>query len=114
MIHSKQHRGCRIQDLRTRGYRWWKTADFHTARAHSAPVRPPEIPSEFFVEHRRPVHRSVHHHCASLKPPLPDMRDQMRGEREAAVGRRPTETRITGNGAGGSTVGMLRDVSSLC
>ena len=33
MIHSKQHRGCRIQDPGTRGYRWWKTADFsHSAR----------------------------------------------------------------------------------
>ena len=28
MIHSKQHRGCRIQDPGARGYRWWKTADF--------------------------------------------------------------------------------------
>ena len=34
MIHSKQHRGCRIQDPGTRGYRGWKTADFsHSARA---------------------------------------------------------------------------------
>ena len=33
MIHSKQHRGCRIQDPGTRGYWWWKTADFsHSAR----------------------------------------------------------------------------------
>ena len=33
MIHSKQHRGCSIQDPGTRGYRWWKTADFsHSAR----------------------------------------------------------------------------------
>ena len=39
MIHSKQHRGCRIQDPGTRGYRGWKTADFsHSAgTAHSAP-----------------------------------------------------------------------------
>ena len=33
MIHSKPHRGCRIQDPGTRSYRWWKTADFsHSAR----------------------------------------------------------------------------------
>ena len=40
MIHSKQHRGCRIQDPGTRGYRWWKTADFpHRAgTAHGAPL----------------------------------------------------------------------------
>ena len=32
-IHSTQHRGCGIQDPGTRGYRWWKTADFsHSAR----------------------------------------------------------------------------------
>ena len=32
-IHSKQHRGCRVQDPGTRGYRGWKTADFwHSAR----------------------------------------------------------------------------------
>ena len=39
MIHSKQHRGRRIQDPGTRGYRWWKTADFsHSAcTARSAP-----------------------------------------------------------------------------
>ena len=39
MIHSKQHRGCRMQDPGTRGYRWWKTDDFsHSAgTAHSAP-----------------------------------------------------------------------------
>ena len=38
-IHSTQHRGCGIQDLGTRGYRWWQTADFsHSARtAHGAP-----------------------------------------------------------------------------
>ena len=41
MIHSKQHRGCRIQDPGTRGYWWWKTADFvHSARkAHGAPPK---------------------------------------------------------------------------
>ena len=33
MIHSKQHRGCGVQDPGTRGYRWWRTADFsHSAR----------------------------------------------------------------------------------
>ena len=39
MIHSKPHRGCRMQDPGSRGYRWWKTADFsHSAStAHSAP-----------------------------------------------------------------------------
>ena len=39
MIHSKPHRGCRIQDPGTCGDRWWKTADFlHSVRtAHSAP-----------------------------------------------------------------------------
>ena len=39
MIHSKQHRGCRLQGPETRGYRWWKTADFsHSAgTAHGAP-----------------------------------------------------------------------------
>ena len=39
MIHSKQHRGCGVQDPGTRGYRWWKTADFaHSTRtAHGAP-----------------------------------------------------------------------------
>ena len=31
MIHSKQHRGCRMQDPGTCGHRRWKTADF----AHS-------------------------------------------------------------------------------
>ena len=36
MIHSKQHRGCRIQDPGTRGYRWWKAADF----SHSAQCAP--------------------------------------------------------------------------
>ena len=38
MIHSKQHRGCRVQDPGTRGYRWWRTADFsHSAgTAHGA------------------------------------------------------------------------------
>ena len=36
MIHSKQHRGCRIQDPGTCGYRWWKTADFFAPRT----VRP--------------------------------------------------------------------------
>ena len=40
MIHSKQHRGCRIQVPGTRGYRRWKTADFsHSAR--SLPCAPP-------------------------------------------------------------------------
>ena len=39
MIHSKQHRGCRIQGAGTRGYRWWKTADF-SQRAHSAHCTP--------------------------------------------------------------------------
>ena len=28
MIHSKPHRGCRVQDPGTRGYRRWKTALF--------------------------------------------------------------------------------------
>ena len=37
MIHSKQHRGCRMQDPGTRSYRWWKTADF----SHSARCVPP-------------------------------------------------------------------------
>ena len=38
MMHSKQHRGCRVQDPGTHGYRRWKTADFsHSARrAHGA------------------------------------------------------------------------------
>ena len=46
MIHSKQHRGCRIQDPGTRGYRWWKTADFlHSARsARCAPQETPHSP----------------------------------------------------------------------
>ena len=39
MIHSKQHRGCRNQDPGTRGYRWWKTADF-SQRAHSTRCTP--------------------------------------------------------------------------
>ena len=39
VIHSKQHRGCGVQDPGTHGYRWWKTADFsHSAgTAHGAP-----------------------------------------------------------------------------
>ena len=39
MIHSKPHRGCRIQGPGTHGYRRWKTADFlHSAgTAHGAP-----------------------------------------------------------------------------
>ena len=41
MIHSKGHRGCRIQDPGTHGYRWWKKANFRTARAQRT-VRPPE------------------------------------------------------------------------
>ena len=43
MIHSKQHRGCRIQDPGTRGYRGRKTADVsHSAgTAHSAPSLSP-------------------------------------------------------------------------
>ena len=37
MIHSKQRRGCGVQDPGTRGYRRWKTADFsHSARC--API----------------------------------------------------------------------------
>ena len=33
MMHSKQHRGCRVQDPGTHGYRRWKTANFsHSAR----------------------------------------------------------------------------------
>ena len=33
MIHSTQHRGCRVQDPGTHGYRRWKTAEFpHSAR----------------------------------------------------------------------------------
>ena len=48
MIHSKQHRGCRIQDPGTRGHRWWKTADFsHSARC--APLVPPCIFFRFFL-----------------------------------------------------------------
>ena len=41
MIHSKPHRGCRVQDPGTRGYRGWKTADFsHSAgTAHGAPPK---------------------------------------------------------------------------
>ena len=39
VIHSKQHRGCGIQDPGARGYRRWKTADFsHSARC--APIYP--------------------------------------------------------------------------
>ena len=42
MIHSKQHRGCRIQNPGTRGYRWWKPADFsHSARTGTAHGAPP-------------------------------------------------------------------------
>ena len=39
MTRSKQHRGCRVQDPGTRGYRRWRTADYsHSARtAHGAP-----------------------------------------------------------------------------
>ena len=40
MIHSKQHRGCRIQDSGTRGYRGWKTAGF----SHSAGTAQGEPP----------------------------------------------------------------------
>ena len=36
VVHSKQHRGRRLQDPGTRGYRWWKTADF----LHSAQCTP--------------------------------------------------------------------------
>ena len=33
IIHSKQPRGCRVQDPATRGYRGWKTADLsHSTR----------------------------------------------------------------------------------
>ena len=36
MINSKQHRGCRIQDPGTCGYRWWNTGDF----SHGVRERP--------------------------------------------------------------------------
>ena len=48
MIHSKQHRGCRIQGPGTRGY-LWEIADFsHSARTARAQrtVRPLSISFE--------------------------------------------------------------------
>ena len=36
-IHSKLHRGCRVQDPGTRGYRGWKAADFSHSAARCAP-----------------------------------------------------------------------------
>ena len=58
MIHSKWHRRCRIQDPGTRGYRWWKTADFsHSARCAPSVTLPraplavtEEVPSETVAE----------------------------------------------------------------
>ena len=41
MIHSKQHRRCRVQAPGTRGYRRWKTADFSHG-ACTAPGAPPQ------------------------------------------------------------------------
>ena len=61
MMHSKQHRGSRIQDPGTRGYRWWKTAGFpHSAgTAHGAP---PKGESSRFPEQTspKPLHRHFH------------------------------------------------------
>ena len=46
-FHSKPHRGCRMQDPGTRGYRRWKTADFSHSpgTAHDGPPKrlPPAL-----------------------------------------------------------------------
>ena len=61
MIHSKQHRGCRVQDPGTRGYRRWGTAGVsHSAgTAHGAPPLSC-IP-----------HEASHTHTTSAPPPRP-------------------------------------------
>ena len=40
MIHSKQHRGCRVQGPGTRGYRRWRTSQLFAQRSRSAQCAP--------------------------------------------------------------------------
>ena len=74
MIHSKQHRGCSIQDPGTCSYRWWKTADFlHSARcspsasplgarSRACQATPPSTPSIACIA----LHSAMHHQSETL------------------------------------------------